>query len=217
MKRLLTGIPILALALAAIPAAAATTPAIAAFDRAFEKVDDYTATVSAHEVLGNRTQNRVYHYAFKRPDFAKTDIVSGDGAGSGGVWNGGSQVHGHLRIAFITVGKRVDLHDPQATSLRGYTIPDGLIQNEVDKYKSIAGDLSERPGPAIDGTATDEVDLKPSDPAQNGGVTRMTIYLSKQTHFPVRQVRYDGNTIVADETFTDIKTNVGLIQNDFPF
>lgn len=217
MKRLLTGIPAFALALAALPAAAATTPALTAFDEAFAKVNDYTVTVRAHEVKGDRVQNRVYHYAFKRPDLAKTDIVSGDGAGSGGVWNGGTQVHGHLKVAFMTFGKKVDVHDPQATSLRGYTIPEGLLQNEVDKFKEVGGELTQRSGPAIDGAPTDEVDLKVADPAQNGGVTRMTIYLSKETHFPLRQVRWEGEQIVADESFSDLKTNVGLSSGDFPF
>lgn len=217
MKRLLSGISAFAFALVALPAAAATTPAITAFDDAFAKVNDYTMTVRAHEVKGDRQQNRTYHYFFKRPNLAKTDIVSGDGAGSGGVWNGGTQVHGHLKIAFMTLGKRVDMHDPQATSLRGYTIPDGLLQNQVDKYTQLKGDLTQRSGPQIDGVATDEVDLKITDPSLCGGVTRMTLYFSKASHFPVRQVRWEGDTIVADETFTDLRTNVGLTANDFPF
>ncbi len=65
--------------------------------------------------------------------------------------------------------------------------------------------------------ATDEVDLKVADPSSTGGVTRMTMYLNKQTHWPVRQVRYVGEKIVADETFADLKTNVGLADSEFPF
>lgn len=218
-SRLLRSIPVFALAVSMLPqaAGAAAVPAITAFDNAFATVNDYTVTVRAHEVKGDRTQDRTYHYAFKRPNLAKTDIVSGDGAGSGGVWNGGTQVHGHLKIAFMTLGKKVDLHDPQATSLRGYTIPEGLIQNEVAKYADTKGELTQRGGPTIGGVPTEEVDLKVADPATTGGVTRMTIYLSKETHFPVRQVRWDGDKIVADETFQDLKTNTGLSTSDFPF
>jgi outer membrane lipoprotein-sorting protein len=218
-RRLLFSIPALALALGVVPlsAPAATTPAISAFDEAFAKVNDYTVTVKAHEVKGDQTQDRVYHYAFKRPNLAKTDIVQGDKAGSGGVWNGGTQVHGHIRLAFLTVGRRVDLHDPQATSLRGYTIPEGLVQNEVDNYKDIKGELTQRSGPEIDGIATDEIDLKIADPSANDGITSAKLFLNKQTHWPVRQVRYEGDKIVADETFLDLKTNVGLSDSDFPF
>lgn len=217
MKRLLSGIPAFALALATLPAAAATTPAINAFDEAFAKVNDYTVTVRAHESKGDRIQDRTYKYWFKRPALAKTLIIAGDGSGSGGVWNGGDRVSGHQGGMLAFIHLKVGLHDSRAVSLRGYTIPEGLLQNEVDKYKDVKGDLTQRPGPSIDGVATDEVDLKVADPAANDGVTRMALYLSKETHFPVRQVRWDGEKIVADETFLDLKTNVGLSDGDFPF
>jgi outer membrane lipoprotein-sorting protein len=217
MKRLLGGIPVLAFALASIPASAASTPAIAAFDEAFARVNDYTVTVHAHEVKGDRTQDRTYNYWFKRPMLAKTLIVAGDGRGSGGVWNGGDKVSGHQGGLLSFYHLKVGLHDGRATSLRGYTVPEGLLQNEVDKYKDIKGELAQRDGPTINGVATDEIDLKVNDPAAYGGITRAVIYLSKTTHFPVRQVRFEGDKIVADETFTDLKTNVGLTDGDFPF
>jgi outer membrane lipoprotein-sorting protein len=219
VRSLLCSIMILASAAVASPNAcrAADAPAIAAFDNAFSKVNDYTMTVTAHEVLGSATQDRVYHYAFKRPNLAKVDIVSGDGAGSGGVWNGGDVVKGHKKVLFITGTRTVPLHDPQATSLRGYTIPDGLMQNEVDKYKTIKGELTEKTGPDINGAPTDELDVAVTDPSVDHGVTRLVLYLSRTTHFPVRQVRYQGDTVVAEATFSDIQTNVGLTNADFPF
>lgn len=192
-------------------------PAITAFDDAFAKVNDYTMTVKAHEVLGTATQDRVYHYAFKRPTSAKVDIVTGDGAGSGGVWKGGDTVKGHKKVLFFTGSRTVPLHDPQATSLRGYTIPDGLMQDEVDKYKQIKGVSIQKTGPDVDGVATDEIDLNVADPSANQGVTRMVLLLSKATHWPVRQTRYAGDKVVAEASFSDIKTNVGLTDGDFPF
>jgi outer membrane lipoprotein-sorting protein len=199
------------------PGMAATVPAITAFDDAFAKVTDYTVTVRTHEVLGTRTQDRTYSYWFRRPSLAKTQIVSGDSHGSGGVWNGGDKVSGHQGGMLSFIHLKIDLHDPRATSLRGYTIPEGLLQNEVDKYKEIKGTLTERPGPDIDGVPTDEVDLDVSDPSADNGVTRMVLYLSKSTYFPVRQVRFQGDKIVADASFSDLKTNVGLSDQDFPF
>ena len=118
-------------------------------------------------------------------------------------------------LSFIHL--KVSLHDPRATSLLGYTIPEGLLQNEVDKFKQTGGKLTQRNGPSIDGVATDEIDLEIADPSANGGVTRAAIYLNKQTHWPVRQVRWIGDKIVADETFLDLKTNVGLADSEFPF
>ena len=40
-----------------------------------------------------------------------------------------------------------DLHDRRAVSLRGYTIPQGLIMNQVAQYKEIKGALSQHAGP----------------------------------------------------------------------
>lgn len=218
-RRLLFSIPVLALAATLIPlsAPAATTPAITAFDDAFAKVNDYTLTVRAHETKGDRTQDRTYHYWFKKPNLAKTLIVAGDGSGSGGVWAGGDKVSGHQGGMLSWVHLKVDLHDGRATSLRGYTIPEGLLQNEVGKYQQIKGELSQRNGPEIDGVQTDEIDLTLADPSAYDGVTKMAIYLNKQTHFPVRQVRWAGDKIVADESFLDLKTNVGLADSEFPF
>jgi outer membrane lipoprotein-sorting protein len=218
-RRLLLSIPVSALALTLIPlsAPAATTPAISAFDEAFAKVNDYTVTVRAHEVKGDRVQDRIYHYWFKRPNLAKTLIVSGEGSGGGGVWNGGDQISGHQGGMLSFIHLKVGLHDSRATSLRGYTIPEGLLQNEVDRYKDTKGDLSQRPGPEIDGVATDEIDLKVADPSTGDGVTSAKLFLNKETHWPVRQVRYVGDKIVADESFSDLKTNVGLSDGEFPF
>lgn len=218
-RALLCGITVFALVFSGglRPATAADAPAITAFDDAFSKINDYTMTVKAHEVKGDATQDRVYHYAFKRPSSAKVDIVSGDGTGNGGVWKGGDVVKGHKKVLFATFARVVPVNDPLATSLRGYTIPDGLMQNEVDKYKNVKGDLTQKNGPDINGDATDEVDLAVADPSQNDGVTKMTIYLSKVTHWPERQVRYAGDKVVAQADFSDIKTNVGLTDNDFPF
>jgi len=219
-RRFLYGVVSAAFAVVAAlgPAAAAGgAPAIAEFDSAFAKINDYTAMVRAHEVSGDATQDRVYHYWFKKPHQAKILIEDGDGRGSGGVWAGGSQVSGHQGGLLSHFHLKVDLHDHRAVSLRGYTIPDGLLNNEVDKYREIKGELSQRNGPDIDGQATDAVELKPSDPAAVAGVTRMVIYLSKSTHLPVKQQRYEGEKLVAEETFYDVKTNVGLSDREFPF
>lgn len=198
-------------------ARAANTPAIAAFDDAFSKVNDYTVTLTAHEVSNGDTQDRVYHYWFKKPTDAKIEVVSGPGRGSGAVWTGGDKVSGHQGGLLSHFHLKVGLHDGRAVSLRGYTIPDGLFPNEVAKYGQLKGDLSEKAGPTINGEPTDAVELKVANPSDNGGVTRMIMYFSKSTHMPVRQTRYEGDQVVADENWTEFKSNVGLTDGDFPF
>ncbi len=197
--------------------AANAAPAITAFDATFAGVNDYTCVLHVHEAKGTATQDRVYQYSFMKPHFVKTLIIDGDGKGSGGVWTGGNQVSGHQGGILSGIHMKVDLHDSRAVSLRGVTIPEGLLQHIVDEYATIPGKLTQLAGGKIGGVETDRLELRPDDPASNGGVTDQILYLSKETHWPIRQIMYAGSQIVLDESVADLKTNVGLTQSDFPF
>lgn len=220
MTRRLSLLLVAALALISMPrvaAAANASPAIDAFNDAFAKVSQFTYKLNSHETLGSRTQNRVYDYAFMKPHFAKTLIESGDGQGSGGVWAGGDQVSGHQGGWLSRIHLKVSVNDPRATSLRGYTIPDGLPQNIVSVYATTPGTLTTTPGGKIGDAETDLLDLKIADPKANSGVTELKCYLSRATHFPLRQIEYSGDQVVLDQSFTDWNFSPGLTQNDFPF
>ncbi|HTU69143.1 MAG TPA: hypothetical protein VMF11_02390 [Candidatus Baltobacteraceae bacterium] len=197
--------------------AAQTAPGIDAFNAAFAQVNSFTFKLHSHETKGTAVQDRVYDYSFMKPHFAKTLIESGDGRGSGGVWAGGDQVSGHQGGFLSGIHLKVGLHDGRATSLRGYTIPDGLPQNIVAAYTSVPGELAQGPGGKINGVPTDLLTLKVADPASNGGVSLQKLYLSQETHWPVRQIFYAGDTVVLDQSFTDYNFNANLTQNDFPF
>ncbi len=183
----------------------------------FSGVNDYVVTLRVHEAKGTATQDRVYQYSFMKPHYVKTLILSGDGRGSGGVWVGTDQISGHLGGILSGFHMKVDLHDPRALSLRGVTIPEGLLQRIVSDYATIPGTLTQLEGGIVEGSPTDRLDLKPTDPASNGGVTEQILYVSKTTHWPVRQIIYAGSQIVLDESILDLKSNVGLTQADFPF
>jgi outer membrane lipoprotein-sorting protein len=205
------------LALTPVARADNTAPAITAFDQAFAAVNDYTCKQRVHEVKGSATQDRVYQFSFMKPHFAKTLIESGDGKGSGGVWAGGDQVSGHQGGILSGIHLKVSINDPRAVSIRGVTIPMGLLQTVVHRYATIPGTLTQINGGKIGGVPTDRLELKVADPASNDGITQQILYLSQETHWPIRQILYQGSQIVLDETITDLKTNVGLTQNDFPF
>lgn len=194
-----------------------SAPAITAFNKAFAAIKDYTCTITIHEQKGSQSQNRVYSYSFMKPSYAKTLIVSGDGAGSGGVWTGGDQVSGHQGGILSGIHLKVSVHDPKAVDLYGFTIPDGLLQNIVAKYQTIPGTLTQTAGGKLGGVLTDRLDLKVANPATTLGFTEEILYLSQVTHFPIREIIYSGNQIVVDQSVSNLKTNVGLTQNDFPF
>jgi outer membrane lipoprotein-sorting protein len=197
--------------------AAQSAPAVDAFNAAFGQVTSYTFKLQSHETKGTDVQDRVYDYSFMKPHFAKTLIESGPGRGGGGVWAGGDQVSGHQGGILSGIHLKIGLHDGRATSLRGYTIPDGLPQNVVATYTSVKGDLTQSDGGKLGGEPTDLLDLKVADPASNGGVSEQKLYLSQQTHWPLRQILYAGSTVVLDQTFSNYNLNANLTQNDFPF
>jgi outer membrane lipoprotein-sorting protein len=197
--------------------AANAAPAIAEFDKAFAGINDYTCVLHVHEAKGTMTQDRVYQYEFMKPHYVKTLILDGDGKGSGGVWIGGDQVSGHQGGFLSGIHMKISLHDPRAVSLRGVTIPEGLLPRIVDDYATIPGKLTQLDGGKIQGVPTDRIELKVADPASNNGISDQILYVSKETHWPVRQIMYSGSQIVLDENVTDLKNNVGLTQADFPF
>src|SRR5580700_797513 len=197
--------------------AANEAPAITAFDRTFAGTEDFTCIMRVHEVRGTQTQDRVYQYWFMKPHDVKTMILDGDGKGSGGVWVGGDQVSGHLGGILSGIHVKIGLSDPRVVSLRGVTIPQSLLPGVVDDYGTIPGKLSEIDSGKIEGVETERLDLKVADPALNHDVSEQILYLSKDTHWPVRQIMYSGSQVVLDESVSDLKTNVGLTRGDFRF
>ena len=200
-------------------AASATkeNPAIAAFDRTFADVSDYTCVLHSHEVNGAKIQNRVYQYSFMKPHYLTTQILSGDGKGGGAVWVGGDQISGHMGGIFSGIHVKINLDDPRALSLHGVTIPKGLLPGIIDDYQTIPGTLTQSDGGKIGDIDTTRLDLKVADPSSNHDITEQIVYLSTSTHWPIRQVMYSGSQVVLDESVDDLKTNVGLTKNDFPF
>lgn len=197
--------------------AAREDSAIAAFDRAFAGVTDYTCLLHSFEANGTQTQDRVYQYSFMKPHYLKTLVVGGDGKGSGAVWVGGDEVSAHVGGVFQSIHVKISVHDPRAVSLHGVTIPNGLLPGIIDDYRTIPGTLTQSDGGIVEGNETDRVDLKVTDPPSNHGISEQVVYLSKVTHWPVRQIMYSGSRIVLDESVNDLRTNVGLTPSDFQF
>ncbi len=188
---------------------------LSTFGEAIDRLHDYTVTIRMHEASGRRMQDRALRYWYEKPSSAKVEVVDGIGRGSAAVWRGDSSVRGHwggfLSIFRLTIG----LHDPHATSLRGDSI-DALSFFEIYRHVTTTkGELQEAPGPTIDGAATEALVLLPSIPAENDGITREVLYLSRATHLPIRRQCFEGETLVKDQQFVDLEINPGLTDGNF--
>ncbi len=191
-------------------------PALAAFAKAYDNVNDYTMTDTVSEQTndGAKKQNRVYAYKFMKPHFVDSKIVSGPGAGSAAVWRGGDKVKGHQGGLFSALKMTVPITDGRATSLRGNTIDKGTLTFVLQTMLSTPGTLVENPGPEIAGGQTTAVELDDATPQRNGE-TKVVLYLSNASHLPVKRQVYAGSVPVLTALFTDLKTNIGLKQDDF--
>jgi outer membrane lipoprotein-sorting protein len=211
ISRFLSVGAVAALLVTALPAGA-DTPA-AEFQDAWAKIDSYTATITTHETNGKEAQDRVYHYAYKKPHFAKIDIVAGPGRGGGAVWSGGDKVKGHQGGFLSGIKLSVGISDGRAASLRGDTIDHGSFQSIADELKSGKVDSATTLA-TIDGAAADAVTV--IAPATTvGGVTKYVLFFSRATHMPVRRTAFSGDALVKQEDFSDVKVNAGLTENDF--
>ena len=205
-----------AFALAAVPtgvahAAASGDDALAKFSAAWAKVNAYTCTITAHEVLGTRVQDRVYTLKFRKPYATRMDITGGDGRGSAVVWDGGDTVYGHKGGILSMFKKHLPLHDPQATSIRGTTVAEANFGALLDFAKSLKGStMTSKPGE----NGQTDVDIAVSDPASAQGITRERFVLGAND-LPVEFDQWEGDTQVKRVTYDDVALNVDLPDSAF--
>jgi outer membrane lipoprotein-sorting protein len=193
----------------ALLGAAPTGPA-ATFLDAWSKVPSYTDTIKIHVVKGTDVQDRVYHYSYLKPHFARIDITGGAGRGGGASWKGGDTVSGHQGGILSGVHLTISIHDARAVDLRGGTVVEASFDNIADSIKSAA--TATNGEEAWSGATYDTVTIPYTD---TFGATKRIIFLSKTTHLPVRRVTYAGTAIVVDEAYSDVNTAAGLKESDF--
>lgn len=193
------------------PAVNAPGPAVAAFAKAYENVNDYTLTDTIAEQSndGSKSEQRVFSYKFLRPTNAVARVVSGRGSGSAAAWHGGDKVKGHVGGFFSGIKLTLSINDPRATSMRGHTIDEATFSYTLASLLATPGILREAPGPTFEGVPTTAVTLERAQPTADG-VTKSTLFLSDDTHLPVKRETYAGSTIVITEQYSDVKVNVGL-------
>jgi len=209
--------------LAALAPAAAGVEGVPAFDRLqnmWTSVSDYSMTIDAHEVLGDQTADSELHYAFKRPDQARLDVLKGLKSGSTMVLDGVDRVVAYYR-RFSFFKKHGDAREKDLTSLRGNGILNPNFGDLVACFGAHKDELRQTDGPAVDGEATDEVALSyqhddcPVDSATDRGtITLDVLDIARDTGLVVARKRYAGNEVVESWQLSDFKINSGLTDAD---
>jgi len=193
-------------------------PAWNQFVDADRTIADYSFTLRSHEVQGSTIEDRVYHFAYMKPSFALSNVISGRSAGTGAVWHGGNKIKGHLSGLFAHLKAIMQIDDPRALDLRGKTIVAGFFPWIINGFElASGGKLTESPGPVVDGVPTTTVSMRPLDPKRDAGCTTEEIMLSSVTHLPVEHDCYVGSFLAEHEIISDMKVNLGLTPGYFDF
>jgi outer membrane lipoprotein-sorting protein len=190
------------------PSVDSATSVLAEFAAACAHVTAYTATVTIFERKDTEVQNVVFSYSFRQPSTVTVHVDAGPNAGATLVWDGGTTIVGHRGSGFLALLKKTfQLHDPQATTIRGSSI------DELS-FGAILAHAQQEPGKLVRTTRSDagveEVTLLSADPAADAGLTREIVELSPSTHLPIQVLGYDGAMLVRQIDFS----NVALMLTD---
>lgn len=198
-------------AASAVSAAPATaTQAFAKFDAAWAKVTSYSCTLTSHEVEGTRVQDRVYQLYFRKPYDMRMNVTDGDDKGAEAVYTGGDRVKGHHGGWLSFVHLNLDIHNSQATSVRGTTIADANFEALVEHIKGLSGATIDE---TLDGDQT-KIDATVADASADDNVTREMMVLGADG-LPVEFDQWQGQELVKHQTFADLKVNVDIPDSTF--
>ncbi len=196
----------------ALPARGETTveSVVAPLQQTWDGLKTYTCTLNAHEVLGTRVQDRVYHFWFRKPLDTRAEIIAGDGRGSLAVWRGGDHVKGHQGGFLSIFMLNVNIHSRLATTLRGATIADANIGAMIAQYRGF-------PYTSVsfshDGPMT-IVTMLANDPTKSGGITK-EVYFFNLAQGSTGFEQYEGDTLVKRLTMSEIKVDPDIPDSMF--
>jgi len=195
-------------------AALADTP-FDSFKAALSRTITYSLIIKAHEVSHGRTQDNTYFYQYKKPGFARSEIIAGPGSGSVGLWRGGESIIG-FKKSMPFFRKRFGLHDAAVSSLRGNTLL-GASFPAISAYFTQAGATFDMHDAKVDGLVVSEVSMLRSGSLDRSAaalnlevVTKDVLDISKSTHYPVRWLRYAGDSLVEEFDLSDLEVNTPL-------
>jgi hypothetical protein len=203
------------------PAAAGvqTAPASERLENTWNGLTDYSMTIDAHEVLGDQAADSELHYAFKRPNQARLDVLKGLKSGSTMVLDGTDRVTGYYRRLsfFKTHG---GAQDKNLTSLRGNGILNPNLGEIVSCFGAHRDELRQSQGPEVDGQPTDEIALPyehvdcPSDSATDRGTITLDVLDISRDGLVMERKRYAGSEAVETWMLSGYKLNSGLTDSD---
>jgi len=189
-----------------LPTPSAGPPAWAAFEYAWTYVTAYSTTITVFEQKGTQVQNSVFDYTFRKPSSVTVHYNKGINAGVTLEWSGGTTVVAHRGSGLMALFKKsFPLHDPQVTTIRGSSVDQLSFAAILAHSQGMPGTISQGSGPTILSILTAAVTLIPTSSIADTGLTHEIVDLSAMTSLPMRVLGYEGETLVRQVDFSNIK------------
>ncbi len=189
-----------------LPTPSVFPPAWLAFEHAWSNVTAYSTTITVFERKGTQTQNSVFDYTFRKPSSATVHYNSGPNAGVTLAWSGGESVVAHRGSGLMALFKKTfTLHDPTILTIRGSSIDQLSFAAILTHSQGTPGTISQGAGPPVVDIPTDAVTLIPTSSVADTGLTHEIVDISTMTSLPLRVLGYEGETLVRQVDFTNVK------------
>jgi outer membrane lipoprotein-sorting protein len=180
-------------------------------------INSYSMTVETTEWTRGQSVQEVLHYAFRKPDRARLEVVAGSKRGSVLIWRGGDRVVAYHR-GFSIVRIAAGVKSGNVTSSRGNGILTPNLGDVLDCFASRREQVRESAGPIIGDEPTDAVALEyskggstcPDDSTQDQAVTRDVLYVSRASGYVVERERYEGDALVERYLIHDLSIDSDL-------
>jgi outer membrane lipoprotein-sorting protein len=185
-------------------------PEWTAFEKIADHFNDVTFEVATHIVNATGEHDNVLRISFRKPHYARCEVIDGNGAGGVAVWRGGPMVLVRPPGLLSRFSLALKREDPHVVDSRGRGCGQTTLDNFAKEYAA-DGSLEESAGPAIDGAPTDTILWKRTGDDPSGDTKRL-LYISKTTHLPVELKSYRGSELVEDSHYRNI-----MLDTNIPF
>ena len=171
-------------------------------------IDTYRFVMLTENWKDNRHEKKLVRFQFKKPNLMRTDVLEGKKKGNSVVLNKEGKIRGRNSWGFK---KTLKPDDKRLKNLRGSTFMNASL---LDKLARLKMHILERGCKAslrnveYEGKTAYHLHIKHKD--SDNPVTGEDIWFDKTNYALLKNLKYEGETKVADTTWQEIEINIPL-------
>ena len=187
-----------------------TDEVLASIERTYESIFDYQCRLETLSFLGDKKEERLINFYFKKPKLIRMDVLKGNrpfDSGSVGVYEGGDKVTGHRGGALKGIILKLPQESSLATTIRGVTFEESDLETVLRNlyfYRDNAEIAARETGDAYLFTCITD------NPEENDNISKDLVWIDKKSFLITRNERYEGETLVQAVNWKGFIINAGL-------